>query len=72
MYTRKNFKSKKALRGAVAAGEYVEVYQPGPFGEVPFGVVQNGTVSVEGPHYPAAPTWYARVTLAEGRVVKVK
>lgn len=67
MYASQNFKSKKAFKEAVAAGEVVTVFNPGPF----VGPPENGTVSVEGPHYPEPHKWYARVTLAGGRVVKV-
>ena len=69
MYASKNFKTKKAFKAAVDAGEYVTVFQPGPFGGNP---PANGTVSVEGPHYPQPHRWYARATLENGRVVKVK
>ena len=47
MYTVENFKSKKALKEAVAAGKKVEVYAPG-LGTPP----TNGTCAVEGPHFP--------------------
>jgi hypothetical protein len=67
MYTNENFKTKKALKEAVKAGERVTVYNPGPFGEPP----ANGTVSVEGPHYPKPHRWYARATMENGVVVKV-
>lgn len=33
MYTDKNVKTKKALREAIAAGETVGVFNPGPFGD---------------------------------------
>jgi hypothetical protein len=67
MYTTKNFKSKKALKEAVAAGEQVSIYAPG------FGVpVRNGTECVEGPHYPAPHTWYAEVVMKDGVIIKVK
>lgn len=33
---------------------------------------ENGTDFVEGPHYPAAHTWYAEVTMKDGIVVRVK
>ena len=70
MYTTRNFKTKKALREAVAAGEEVTIYQPGPFGT---GVQEgDGSFCVEGPHYPAPHTWYALVTLKDGKVVKVR
>jgi len=68
MYTSINFKTKKALKEAVAAGKVVEVYNPGPFGDPP----ENGSCAVEGPHFPAAHTWYAQVELKGGKVVKVK
>jgi hypothetical protein len=69
MYSSVNYKTKKALREAVAAGEAVTVFQPGPFGG---NEPTNGTVPLEGPHYPAAHTWYARATLRDGVIVSVK
>jgi hypothetical protein len=67
MYTTKNFKSKKALKEAVAAGETVTLFAPG------LGTPKdNGTEFVEGPHYPAPHSWYAQVTVLDGKVVKVK
>lgn len=68
-YTRKNFKSKKALKEAVAAGEKVTCYQPGPFGpDLP----DNGTVYLKGPHHPQPHRWYAQAELKDGIVVRVK
>lgn len=69
MYATRNFKSKKALKEAVASGERVTVYQPGPFGGEP---PANGTVYLEGPHYPEPHRWYAQATLKDGVVVSVK
>jgi hypothetical protein len=67
MYVSPNFKSKAALRKAIAAGEEVTVFAPG------LGTpVDNGTETVEGPHFPAAHTWYAQVVMKDGLVVKVK
>lgn len=69
MYTHTNFKTKKALIEAVKAGEKVTVYQPGPFG----GREQSdGTIYLEGPHYPEPHKWYAQATLKDGVVVSVK
>lgn len=65
-YTDQNFKSKAALKRAIAAGEQVSVFQPG--GRFPL-TVTNGRVSVEGPHYPAAHSWYAVVEVDENNVV---
>jgi len=69
MYTHTNFKSKKALKDAVAAGQKVTVYQPGPFGG---SEPRDGSVALEGPHYPQPHRWYATATLKDGVVVKVK
>jgi len=35
MYVEPNFKTKKALKEAVARGEHVTVFDPGPFGRAP-------------------------------------
>jgi hypothetical protein len=67
MYTSTNFKTKKALKEAVASDIPVTYYQPG-LGDVPL----NGTVCVEGPHYPKAHTWYAECQVQDGKIVKVK
>lgn len=67
MYATRNFKTKKALKEAVAQGERVTVYQPG-LGDVP----NNGTVALEGPHYPQPHTWYASATLKDGVIVAVR
>jgi hypothetical protein len=67
MYTNRNFKTKKALKEAVAAGEKIALYAPG-LGTPKF----NGVDYVEGPHYPASHTWYAEVTMVNGYVTKVK
>jgi hypothetical protein len=66
-YVSPNFKTKKALKEAVAAGKRVEVFSPGPFP-----AVKGGFANVEGPHYPEPHRWYSRVQVnAEGVVVKV-
>ena len=71
MYTCKNFKTKSEFKKAVAAfhagtGKPVMVFNPG-IGDNP----TEGTVSVEGPHYPEPHRWYAIATLVAGVVVKV-
>jgi hypothetical protein len=69
MYTHTNFKSKKALKEAVAAGERVTFFQPGPFGgDEP----TDGTIYLEGPHFPEAHRWYAQATVRDGAIVSVK
>ncbi len=83
-YTVINFKTKKALKEAVA--EYhkrplapvgslgdmikaVRCYQPGLGPDLSN---HTGKITLEGPHYPAAHTWYAEAWLENGVVVKVK
>jgi hypothetical protein len=69
MYTTINFKTKKALKEAVARGEKIGTFQPGGL----FPPKRDGEIGLEGPHYPAPHTWYATATVdAEGVIVKVK
>lgn len=67
MYVRPNFKTKKAFKEAVAAGNKVEVYSPGPFP-----AKLNGVEFIEGPHYPEPHRWYAQVRVENGLVTSVK
>ena len=69
MYTRENFKTKKALKEAVKDGRKITVYQPGPYGG---NEPENGEVVIERPHYPEPHTWYATGTLKNGILIKVK
>lgn len=66
MYVDPNFKTKKALREAVKAGESVTVFSPGPYA-----APQNGRCAVEGPHYPQPHKWYGVVKVKDGKVVEV-
>jgi hypothetical protein len=66
-YIRPNLRTKKAVKEALDAGKRIEVFQPG-LGEVPM----NGTISLEGPHYPEPHKWYAVGTMKDGKLVKVK
>jgi len=65
-YVSPDFKSKKALRAALSRGEPVNVFYPGLGGPL------DGTISVEGPHYPRPHTWYALVDCERGKVIKVR
>lgn len=69
MYTRTNFKTKKALKAALADGERIEVFQHEPFGRS--GPAQ-GNVCSEGPHFPAAHSWYASGTARDGVLISVR
>jgi hypothetical protein len=67
VYVNPNFPTKKALREAVQRGDEVEVFAPG------LGTPKrNGTEFIEGPHYPRPHTWYAQVTMQDGKITKVK
>lgn len=67
MYTEINFKTKKALKLAVADNIGVTIFAPG------LGTAKrDGQECVEGPWYPQAHTWYAEVTMKDGRIIAVK
>lgn len=66
MYTEINFKSKQALKQAVAAGQPIRCDSPGPFP-----CPENGKVTLEGPHSPEPHRWYAVAELKDGVIVKV-
>ena len=69
MYACNNFKSKKAIKEAIAKiGHAGTIFQPGPFGG---NEPENGIVSLEGPHYPEAHKWYATATIEHGKIVKI-
>ena len=68
-YTFTNFKTKKALKDAVATGEVVQCYQPGLGPDLSN---FTGKVYLEGPHYPEPHRWYAEVWMEDGVVVRVK
>ena len=73
-YSMINFKTKEAFVEAVKAagpeedtGPLVRVHQPGPFGPE----VNDGRITIEGPHFPKAHTWYAAVEVRNGYVVRI-
>ena len=67
MYSDINFKTKKALKEAVASGQKIGVYSPG-LGTPPI----NGQCAVESAWYPKPHTWYATVTLRNGIIMRVE
>jgi hypothetical protein len=66
MYTDINFKSKKALKEAVAADKQISTFQPGGM----FPGKTDGNITLEGPHYPEAHKWYASAVVKDGIIVK--
>jgi len=69
MYLSPNFKSKTAARKAIAAGKTVTVFQEGPFGG---NEPTEGSVAIEGPHYPEPHRFYGTATLKSGIVISLK
>lgn len=74
MYTEQNFKTKKELKEAVKAfnegtGKPVYYYQPNDMGFAP--LKTDGTVYLEGPHYPKPHSWYAQAEAKDGVIVKI-
>ena len=67
MYTVENYRTKADLKRAVANGDRVLTYQPGGI----FAAQTDGVAYIEGPHYPAAHTWYAQVMLKDRCIIKV-
>lgn len=67
MYVEPNFRTKKALKEAVKAGQAVRVFLPDPFPRLIY-----SRVLVEGPHYPEMHRWYATCEVRNGLVVSVK
>jgi hypothetical protein len=65
-YVSPDYKTKKALKEALAQGKGIDVYQP-MLGSVP----RDGKIALEGPHYPKPHTWYATGTMVDGKLVKV-
>jgi len=65
-YVDPNFKTKKALKEAIAAGKHVTVFSPWRY---PTAFMRIETI--EGPHYPEPHKWYARVLVVNGIVTKV-
>lgn len=72
MYTSRNFKSKKAVKEAIDAGIRITVYQPNDCLGVHNRELDNGTYSVEGPHYPEPHRWYGTITMKDGWAISIK
>ena len=48
------------------SGIEIRTFQPGGM----FEGKKNGSVALEGPHYPAPHTWYASAEIKDGVIVK--
>ncbi len=69
VYANVNFKSKKALKEAVAEGKQIGIHQVGPFADR---CPKDGQVFLEGPWYPEPHRWYAECVVKDGIIQKVK
>jgi hypothetical protein len=67
-YVSPDYKTKKEFKQAVKDGVRHFTYINGS----PLKSTQNGQDVIEGPHYPKPHTWYAEVTVVDGRVTKIK
>jgi len=66
-YADVDFKTKRAFKEAIAAGQRITLWSPGFWAPK-----REGREHVEGPQYPKPHSWYATVEMHEGYVVKVK
>lgn len=66
MYTIENYPTKKALKTAVESGIEVRTFQPGGF----FPAKTDGSIALEGPHYPKPHRWYASARIVGGVIVQ--
>lgn len=67
-YVDPNYPSKKTFLAAVKAGVRHHPYNPSGMFPVP----QNGSVTIEGPHYPKPHKWYSSCVVKDGVVVSAK
>jgi hypothetical protein len=68
MYVDPDYKTKKEFKLAVESGKLHYPYNPSGFFPAP----QNGSVCIEGPHYPKPHKWYASCEVVNGVITKVK
>lgn len=66
-YVSGNPKTKKAIKDGLAAGKKFTIISTGPFPEP-----TDGTVYIEGPHFPKPHTWYAQATVKDGVIISIK
>ena len=65
MYTDINYKTKKALKEDLSQGKEITVYQPNAM----FPSQRDGTIGLEGPHYPQPHKWYASCQIKDGIII---
>ena len=68
-YVTGNPRTKKAAKEMLAAAGKLAGYQLTPWGSEN---LKDGTVCLEGPHYPAPHSWYATAKVVGGFIVSIK
>ncbi len=68
-YIYPDFPSKAAIKRALKAGDKLRVKENKPWAVTDY--VQEGEVTVEGPHYPKPHRWYGKVVVKNGLVISV-
>ena len=68
-YLDRSYKTKKALKEAIAAGKEVTVYGMNPFGSTAVPDGEGHTLVGPGPYDRK---WYAQITVKDGAITKVK
>ena len=66
-YTEIDYPTKKAVKEAISSGTRIRCYNPGLGGSTP----TNGTIYLEGPHYPKPHKWYGKGIMKDGFLVKI-
>lgn len=66
-YVSGNPKTKAEIKRLLSSGRKLTIFQPG-LGDVPL----NGSIFVEGPHYPQPHKWYGVATIENGVITKIK
>lgn len=69
MYVTPNYKTKKAVKEAINKGDKIRVFQPNNIFNVE--TPRNGTVYLEGPHYPEPHKWYGKGIMKDGYLSKI-
>jgi len=65
-YTVTNYPSAAALKRDFDKGVLIAIKEPGPFP-----CASDGTVYLEGPHYPKPHRWYLAVQVTNGFISKI-
>jgi hypothetical protein len=67
VYTDINFRSKKALKDALARGDSVTVFRTDAFGNTPR---PGEKIYLSGPHFPEPHRWYATAVIGDDGAIK--